>query len=581
MAKNKRDANKTIERTLQTISTAKKAPKAVFVVLLLLYAVATYYLQITARSEDIMLFFGQPTPIRSLTGVFSSIANLCIFFVVLLFDRVGFYTSLVILLPSLINLISFMARTGNYSNVSGVFTGIFTIVAAVVIHLNNNKIKEYQRRVVNQAVTDRLTRLPNRFACSELMDDLIRRDERFAIACFNLNNFKSINTTMGTKTGDEVLVQIANRLRDLANQGSTGTHDFVTRQGSDEFSLVIREYRSEEDVLSTIEQYEAVLEEKLTLDDCDYQLTASIGYAEYPMDAQTADMLLSHADVAMREAKRINRADQRICRFTSDLLGIERSMEVERTIRWAIENDQLFFYLQPQYDMDHRLVGFEALARMRDADGNMVSPGEFIPVAEQYGLIDKVDNVVFRKAVLFFGELIRETGTTITLSINSSVRHMMRNDFLDEIREVLGTCGVPANQIEIEITESIMIDSAERALECINELKSMGIKIAIDDFGTGYSSLSYLNSFPADLLKIDKSFIDNMNLSESSKQYVAAIISMGHVMNFSVISEGVEETEQLETLRDIGCDYIQGFVWGRPLEVETARQLVIESLEQA
>ena len=242
-------------------------------------------------------------------------------------------------------------------------------------------------------------------------------------------------------------------------------------------------------------------------------------------------------------------------------------------------NDSLYFNLQPQFDINHNLRGFEALARMKDTDGSMISPGEFIPIAEKAGLIDKVDISVFRNSAKFFGELVRKTGADITLSVNVSVRHLMKNDFLDEIRNVIETSGVPADKLEIEITESIMIDSAEKALQCINDLKNMGLKIAIDDFGTGYSSLSYLINFPADMLKVDKSFIDKMNTSESSKQYVAAIISIGHIMNFSVISEGVEEAEQLDTLRDIGCDYIQGFIWGRPLSPEAAEDLVINSMK--
>ena len=154
----------------------------------------------------------------------------------------------------------------------------------------------------------------------------------------------------------------------------------------------------------------------------------------------------------------------------------------------------------------------------------------------------------------------------------------MKSDFLDEIKALLNDSGIPADQLEIEITESIMIDSFDKALHCIDELKSMGIQIAIDDFGTGYSSLSYLHRFPANLLKIDKSFIDKMNTGESSRQYVAAIISIGHVMGFDVISEGVEEPDQLETLKNIGCDYIQGFIWGRPLSAEDAEKLVRESI---
>ena len=211
---------------------------------------------------------------------------------------------------------------------------------------------------------------------------------------------------------------------------------------------------------------------------------------------------------------------------------------------------------------------------MKDSESNMVSPGEFIPVAEKIGLIDKVDLSVFRKSAMFFGKLIRETGADITLSINISVRHLMKNNFMDEIREILEKSDLPPKNLEIEITESIMIDSIDKALEVIGEIKEIGIKIAIDDFGTGYSSLSYLNKFPADLLKVDKSFIDEMNSSESSRQYVATIISIGHIMNLDVISEGVEEPEQLETLREIGCDFIQGFIWGKPLPPEEAEKLV-------
>ena len=230
--------------------------------------------------------------------------------------------------------------------------------------------------------------------------------------------------------------------------------------------------------------------------------------------------------------------------------------------------------------MDHKLRGFEALARMKDTDGTNISPGEFIPVSEKVGLVDKVDGMVFRKAAMFFGELLRKTGADIILSVNVSVRHLMKNDFLDEIRNVLQSSGVPAKNLEIEITESIMIDSVDKALQYIDELKAMGVQIAIDDFGTGYSSLSYLNRFPAHLLKVDKSFIDKMNTSESSRQYVSAIISIGHIMGFDVIAEGVEEAEQVNTLKEIGCDFIQGFVWGRPLMPDAAEKLVIDSVTQ-
>ena len=249
-------------------------------------------------------------------------------------------------------------------------------------------------------------------------------------------------------------------------------------------------------------------------------------------------------------------------------------MDIERKIRAAIENDAILFNLQPQYDINHKLRGFEALARLKDADGSFISPAEFIPVAEEAGLIDVLDLCVFKKAAAFFGEVIKNGGKDLTLSINISVRHLLKNTFIEEIKDVLDVNSIPPKNLEIEITESIMIDSAGKALECVRDAKNIGIKVAIDDFGTGYSSLSYLNQFPASLIKIDKSFIDGMNTSEASKQYVATIISIGHILNLEVISEGVESDDQLDTLKDIGCDFIQGYIWGRPLPPEEARKLV-------
>ena len=224
--------------------------------------------------------------------------------------------------------------------------------------------------------------------------------------------------------------------------------------------------------------------------------------------------------------------------------------------------------------MDHKLRGFEALARMQDDDGSMISPVDFIPVAEKTGLVDRIDLRVFELAAEFLAKVTAETGTDIMLSINVSVRHLMKNNFIEEVKRVLDEHGLAPSRIEVEITESIMIDSAEKALERINELKQMGMKVAIDDFGTGYSSLSYLNNFPSDLLKIDKSFIDNMNLNESSRQYVAMIISIGHTLDLKVISDGVESPDQVEALKTIGCDYIQGYVWGKPMSPEDAGKLV-------
>ena len=338
--------------------------------------------------------------------------------------------------------------------------------------------------------------------------------------------------------------------------------------------LVISGYAYSDDIEKIIDEFKNELEKKMTIDDCDYFLTACFGYTEYPEDDDSVDSLLLFADAALHEAKRLSQTTT-VMRFKPDILNTEKTLETERKIRYALENNTVFFNLQPQFDINHKLRGFEALARMRDAGGNLVSPGEFIPVAEKNGLVDKIDMRVFELSMEFLSNVLKaKKDTDIIISCNVSVRHLMKNNFIEELKEVIVKYQIPTSHVEIEITESVMIDSLEKALQRIDEIKDMGMKVAIDDFGTGYSSLSYLNNFPSDLLKIDKSFIDLMNTSESSKQYVATIVSIGHILNLHVISEGVEDEAQIETLREIGCDYIQGFVWGKPMPADDALELV-------
>ena len=462
----------------------------------------------------------------------------------------------------------------HYRNIPGFFNCLMVITAITVIFLSNRKIVKYQNTLREQAVTDNLTGLPNRFACSELMSELLRHNERFALVSIDLNDFKSINDTMGHDTGDQVLKEIAKRWKDLANSNKTGTTDFVARITGDEYMLILSGYESEDQIEKTIAIYRSNLEKKITIDDCDYYMTACFGYALCPEDSDVLDNLFTFSDAALHEIKKKG-TGSRIMRFVPEVFNNEKALEIERKIRSALNEDKIFYHLQPQFDLNHKLRGFEALARMKDDNGNYISPVEFIPVAEKTGLVDRIDLCVFEHAVQFIKNAAKESGEELLLSANVSVRHLMKNNFIEDIKRVLTKHNVPPSMIEIEITESIMIDSAEQALQRIDELKQMGMKVAIDDFGTGYSSLSYLTNFPSDLLKIDKSFIDKMNLNESSRQYVAMIINIGHTLDLKVISEGVESPDQVEVLRDIGCDYIQGYVWGRPMPPEEAYELVI------
>lgn len=565
--------NNRVDKTLRKLSLNREAPKSAFILLLILFFISMFLTSRIALSDETTYLFGIPFENKSFTGIFSMMGNICLICLAMLFRRTGYFTALAMLVLQFpLMYVNIIVRK-NYSNIPGLFNNLLIILAITFIFFGNRKIQAYQNHIREQAVTDRLTGLPNRFACTELMQDLLWRTERFAVVSADLNNFKSINDTMGHDTGDNVLKEIARRWKDLANSLTTGTIDFVARITGDEFFIILTGYDSEEAVISTIEAYKEELEKKITIDDCDYYMTACFGYSMCPEDSDVIDNLFTFSDAALHEIKKTG-SGSRVLRFSMDVLNSEDALEIERKIRSALTNGNIFYQLQPQYDMDHKLRGFEALARMKDDGGSFISPMDFIPVAEKTGLVDRIDMRVFELAVQFLDNVITETGADITLSANVSVRHLMKNNFIEDLKKVLDKYDVSPERIEIEITESIMIDSAEKALQRIDELKQLGMKVAIDDFGTGYSSLSYLNNFPTDMLKIDKSFIDNMSLNESSKQYVAMIISIGHTLDLKVISEGVESTAQVKVLKDIGCDYIQGYVWGRPMLPEDAYKLV-------
>ena len=523
-------------------------------------------------SQKVFQVFGKMMPFSSCTGILSSLLSMSLIFLVVFYGKLGYRTGMILSLLQFPQQIINIIKAPVLAGLPGVFSNILIIITITLIYMNQRRTNEAHRKLRDQAVTDSLTGLPNRFACRVYFNQLIDKKEQFTLVFMNLNNFKGINDMMGHSTGDRVLQAVAERWKSTA-ETATGTENLIGRVSGDEFVLFIRGYKTQDEVKQTIRQFRSELEKTLTINDIDFHLQASFGYAEYPTDAATRDALVTCVDVALNEAKRSG-GTKTIVRFMPGMLSYKHEMEIEQNIRSALEDDRVFYHLQPQFNIDHQLRGFEALARIKDKDGKLISPGEFIPVAEKTGLVSRIDSTVFRKAAAFFGDAVRKSGSDITLSVNISVQHLMKNSFISEVKSILDECNVPAKLIEIEITESIMIDSAETAFKHLDELKQMGLRIAIDDFGTGYSSLSYLNKLPADLLKVDKSFIDQMNATDSTRQYVAAIISIGHIMNMEVIAEGVEEEEQMETLRNIGCDFIQGFIWGRPIPPEEAEKLV-------
>lgn len=572
---NRSKDNRVIERTIDDISSGRKLPDVAFFFVLFLCILANIITSATANTDFNMLIGGVEIPVYVFAGVFSSVSNICIIFMAVLFGKKGYYSSLTILLIQIPFILIGVVKHQAINSIPGIFGNILAIIAITCIYKYNQKVDRFQSEIQYQAVTDQLTGLPNSYAATKLLKDLISHNTEFVNVTININRFKNLNETLGFIAGNEALKEVASRWKEICESGSTGTLDFIAHLSGDEFALIIRNYSTEEDYYNTLKQYENAMNEKITIDGCDIYLTASFGYVVCPDEANTLDTVCTYSTAAMHEIKRKNSSNH-ILHFTPDLIEGDEKVEMETKIRKALENDAILFYLQPQFSIDHKLHGFEALARIKDSDGKMISPAVFIPVAERAGLVDKIDVMIFKKSAKFIGELIKKTGLDITLSINVSVKHLMKNDFVDEVQDIIKEAGLKPENLEIEITESVMIESMDRTLRCVKEIESMGIRIAIDDFGTGYSSLSYLHNLPVHMIKIDKSFIDAMNSSESSKKYVAAIISIGHILGFDVISEGVEGEAQLDTLREIGCDYIQGYIWGKPLDPEKAMELAVE-----
>ncbi len=571
---NAKSENQILEKTIRIMDERRKPPKITFVILLMAYIILSVAVRITSGSQKVIMVGSNTIPLLTFTGVFSTVSNLCVILMVVFCEKAGFIASLIVLLLQYPMILQGIILRRNYASIPGLFGNLLTLVVVIVIYLNNRRIEKYQSNLREQATTDLLTGLPNTFAGTELIADLVKNNKPFAAVSIDIDGLNSINNSMGFDMGNKVLIEISSRWKKIVNEGVTSTLDFISRISGDEFSLVIRNYYSEKEIETTIRQYVEAVIRKISIEGYDFSMTASFGYAVFPTDADDLDSLISYSYAAMKEIKRLNNGEH-ILHFSSDMLNFRDQLAIDNKVRDALEKDLIYFNLQPQYDISHKLRGFEALARMKDSEGNNIRPDQFIPAAERLGLISKVDMEVHKKVASFFSKLLKKTGADITISINVSVKHMMKSDFMAEIRNFIENCGIPASQIELEITESVLIESAEKTARNITELKGMGVNIAIDDFGTGYSSLSYLNSFPSDVLKIDKSFIDKMNESSTSEKYVEAIISLAHVMDLEVVAEGVEEEEQLETLRRINCDYIQGYIWGKPLPKEEAEELVM------
>lgn len=427
--------------------------------------------------------------------------------------------------------------------------------------------KEHENILTHMAYHDRLTGLPNESMLSDRFNQIIYRMKRqklsAAILFIDLNRFKIINDTLGHSVGDEVLIEVASRLGRCIR-----TSDTLARMGGDEFIMLFPEISRIEDVSRLIDRVFAVLEHPLKLKEHELTITASIGVSICPEDGGDLESLLSKADTAMYKAKEEKQNSYKFYTEKMQVTSIER-LNMEEKLRRASGNNEFVLHYQPQMDIEKgEIVGIEALIRWNDPKLGLIPPGKFIPLAEDTGLIIPLGKWVADSACKQ-NKVWQDKGLNpVVIAINVSKLQFKQKDFVDDISRILYETGLDPNLLEIEITESIIMDDANATFKLLNQIRDMGVKIAIDDFGIGYSSLGYLKSMPIDILKIDQSFVNNVTNDENSRAICSAIISMANSLNIDVIAEGVETIEQLTLLRDLNCKKVQGYYISRPVSAE-------------
>jgi diguanylate cyclase (GGDEF)-like protein len=427
-------------------------------------------------------------------------------------------------------------------------------------------LREYKERIERQARYDDLTGLANRSLLRECLHEAIRESEsgqgRFALVFVDLDRFKQVNDSLGHQAGDELLRTIAERLRLAAPPGST-----IARVGGDEFVLLVtRIDESSVDALTS----DIIL---ATSESWRYQgkripVNASIGVAFYPDHGRDPESLLKNADAAMYLAKDQQQGSLQV--YSSELRRqLSERVEIEQRLREAIDREQLVLHYQPRYAMSSgRITGVEALVRWQAPGGEGLYPASFITIAEETGLIVDIGRYVLRAACAQTRAWIDAGHTGLVVSINTSPRELQQERFAEVVAETLSEFRLPPGSIELEITESMVVQDAARLVGLLHRLRETGVRIAIDDFGTGYSNLRYLQSFPAQYLKIDRSFITDILRSAEDAAIVRSIITLGHSLGMLVVGEGVETQGQMDLLRALGCDEVQGFLLGRPIAAD-------------
>ncbi|MGV6852679.1 MAG: putative bifunctional diguanylate cyclase/phosphodiesterase [bacterium] len=432
---------------------------------------------------------------------------------------------------------------------------------------------------------DPLTSLPNRKAFDDSLDSALlrasRAGESLAVMFVDIDKLKSVNDSLGHDLGDRLIVGLAQRLTESIRPG-----DFVARYAGDEFIILLRRIGSVVEVERIASRMIESLRKPLNVGQGkELKTSASIGISLYPDDATNAESLIKHADTAMYEAKGKGGDNWQIYARTGDESRFQK-LQMESQLRHAIDHNQLLVYFQPKVDAQTEdIVGMEALVRWEHPDLGLISPGFFVPLAEETGLVVPMGSWVLQQSCAYAAEWYKKHGLTLKLAVNLSAIQLMQDDLVDLIEEVLEKTGLPSQYLELEVTETINVTAIKGLKRRLLAIQALGCSIAIDDFGTGQASLEYLKRFPADCVKVDQTFVRNIGIDPDDEAIIKATVEMAHNLNRHVVAEGVENEVHLAFLRDIKCEQLQGYLFCRPISASdfdlllTQRQNLINSQE--
>ncbi len=450
------------------------------------------------------------------------------------------------------------------------------------------QLKKAEDQIRYLAFYDNLTGLANRTLFKEhwlkIVPHAIRNEEKIAVLFIDLDHFKNINDTLGHSAGDQLLITMANRLkRELRNSDvisrsmKKGSSTLVSRVGGDEFIVLASHVKSLNHISTIAERVVLMLEEPLQLENQDISVSASVGISVFPDDGTDIEVLLKNADTAMYEAKEAGRNNFKF--FQTEMNDAAQArFELGNNLRRALENNEFVLYYQPQYcNQSKQMIGVEALIRWIDPEKGLIPPNLFLPFAEESGLIHKINSWVIKEACSQAYSWVNSgLFMNCRMAVNISGQKITFEDLADEIFDVLNKTGLKPEYFELELTERVMMGNTDEAVSGLQRLKDGGIAIAIDDFGTGYSALSHLRLFPLSKLKIDKSFVDNINSSSKDASLLNSIIGIAKSFDLTVIAEGVETNDQLQMLETMGCDELQGYLLSTPLPVKTLEEKIFK-----